>query len=251
MTISYEERIQAVWRTIANVLFETHNWYIEYTYDDHVIIRYDDKHYRTNYTIDALGNVVIAEPATWQRVERAWLVAAAKSIRSNSRAVKKVGEYTLRGYGVVFNGKDLVGDTFTKDTDFGQDRSFVGLPVFYDHALSGVKSQIGTVKAYEFADDGLIFEIEIDKRKKYADTVMALAESGALGQSTGAVAHLVHNEQGEMKRWIIGEVSLTPTPAEPRTSAIPVKTTPKAAPKASGDDATDEAGDDTYIILED
>lgn len=251
MTISYEERIQAVWRTIANVLFETYNWNIEYTYDDHVIIRYDDKHYRANYTIDALGNVVITEPATWQRVERAWLVAAAKSIRSNSRAVKKVGDYTLRGYGVVFNGKDLVGDTFTKDTDFGQDRSFVGLPVYYDHALAGIKSQIGTVKAYEFADDGLIFEIEIDKRKKYADTVMALAESGALGQSTGAVAHLVHNEAGEIKRWIIGEVSLTPTPAEPRTSAIPVKTTPKAAPKASGDDAEQQAGDDTYIILED
>lgn len=250
MAISYEERIQAVWRAIGTVLFETYDWYVDYTYEDHVIVRYGDKHYRVNYTVDALGDVVITEPATWQRVERAWLVAAAKSIRSNPRAVKKVGDYTLRGYGVVFNGKDLVGDTFTKDTDFGQDRSFVGLPVFYDHALSGVKSQIGTVKAYEFADDGLIFEIEIDKRKKYADTVMALAESGALGQSTGAVAHLVHNEAGEIKRWIIGEVSLTPTPAEPRTSAIPVKTTPKAAPKASGDDVEQQAGDgDTYIII--
>lgn len=252
MAISYEERIQAVWRAIGTVLFETYDWYVDYTYEDHVIVRYGDKHYRANYTVDALGNVVIAEPATWQRVEREWLVAAAKSIRSNSWAVKKVGDYTLRGYGVVFNGKDLVGDTFTKDTDFGQDRSFVGLPVYYDHALAGIKSQIGTVKAYEFADDGLIFEIEIDKRKKYADTVMALAESGALGQSTGAVAHLVHNEAGEIKRWIIGEVSLTPTPAEPRTSALPVKNQPpEASLQASGDDATDEAGDDTYIILED
>lgn len=247
MAFSLEEHIQRVRTAVYRA--SQHDVYVEYTYTDHVIVNYDDKFYRANYTIDALGAVTIEDPSLWQRVEREWMAAATKTFRANRHAVKVVGDYTLRGYGLVFGGQDLVGDTFTKDTDFGQDRSFVGLPVFYDHALSGVKSQVGTVKAYEFADDGLIFEIEIDKHKRYADTIMALARCGALGQSTGAVAHLVHNEAGEMKRWIIGEVSLTPTPAEPRTSALPVKTAPQAAPKALGDSATQQAGDNDIVII--
>lgn len=253
-SVSFEEHMQrvrnAMYSAIGRALAPEVHAFVEYTYPDYAIINVEGVFYRADYTVDALGNVSITDPGTWPRVEREWMLAAVKSIHSRPHAVKKIGDYLLRGYGVVFGGQDLTGDTFTKATDLGQGRSFVGLPVFYDHALAGVKSQIGAVKAYEFADDGLIFEIEIDKAKRYADTVMALAESGALGQSTGAVAHLVYNEKGEMKRWIIGEVSLTPTPAEPRTTALPMtKTLPQAqAPQMPGDGMA-QAGDDTYIII--
>ena len=138
----------------------------------------------------------------------------AKSLASS---IKAIGDYALRGRGIVYGGADLVGDTFTKATDLGEMRSFVGMPVYYDHALGGLKSQIGAVKAWHPDSEGIEVEIEIDRRHKYADQVMQLVKSGALGLSTGALSHLVVRDSGEIKRWIVGEISLTPTPAEPRT----------------------------------
>jgi HK97 family phage major capsid protein len=132
-------------------------------------------------------------------------------------AVKAIGDYTLKGRGIVYGGQDLAGDTFTRDTDLGDTRSFVGMPVYYDHSLGGIKSQIGTVKAWMPDDEGIDVEIELDRRHKYAKEVMKLVNSGALGLSTGALSHLVVREAGELKRWVVGEISLTPTPAEPRT----------------------------------
>ena len=133
-------------------------------------------------------------------------------------AVKAIGEYQLKGRGIVYGGQDLAGDTFTKDTDLGDTRSFVGMPVYYDHSLGGIKSQIGTVKAWVPSDEGIDVEIELDRRHKYAKEVMKLVDSGALGLSTGALSHLVVRQDGELKRWVVGEISLTPTPAEPRTA---------------------------------
>jgi HK97 family phage major capsid protein len=144
-------------------------------------------------------------------------------------AVKQISEYVVRGRGVVFGGKDLTGDRFTAQTDFGDTRSFVGMPVYYDHGLSDLQSQIGTVKMWQPDSEGIDVDIEIDKRHKYAQQVMALVKRGVLGLSTGALSHLVVRDGGELKRWIVGEISLTPTPAEPRTMAI---SDMKAVPQA-------------------
>lgn len=154
-------------------------------------------------------------------------------------AVKAVGDFSLQGKGIVYGGRDLVGDTFTKDTDLGDTRSFVGMPVYYDHAMSGIKSQIGTVKAWMPDDEGIDVEIELDRRHKYAEEVMSLVRKGALGLSTGALSHLVVRDGGELKRWVVGEISLTPTPAEPRT-ATEVKSEEGASSHA---DATPEPDD--------
>jgi HK97 family phage major capsid protein len=139
-------------------------------------------------------------------------------MNSITQAIKAIAPFTLAGRGVVYGGEDLTGDRFSKDTDFGATRSFVGMPVYYDHALGGIKSQIGMVKAWAPTDDGIDVQIELDRRHKYAQDVMKLAESGALGLSTGALPHLVERVNGEIKRWVVGEISLTPTPAEPRTT---------------------------------
>ena len=163
-------------------------------------------------------------------------------ITSMGSAVKAVAPYTIRGRGVVFGGEDLTGDTFTKDTDFGETRPFVGMPVYYDHSLGGLRGQIGTVKAWMPADDGIDVEIEIDRRNKYAADVMKLVKKGALGLSTGAVSHLVVRDGGEVKRWVVGEISLTPTPAEPRT-ITEVKTAQDTAPSLAG--ASSIGTDDT------
>lgn len=255
-SVSLEEYCGLV-RNAVDTAMERANAYgwVEYTYEDHVILNFGGVFYRANYEDDTDGSITVAPATEWTRVEREWMAPGTKNrgtIKSAPKAVKATGDYTLRGYGVVFGGKDLLGDTFSKDTDYGADRSFVGMPVYYDHAMGGLKSQIGTVKAYEFADDGLIFEIEIDRRKKYADTVMQLANDQALGQSTGAVAHLVYAEKGEMKRWLIGEVSVTPIPAEPRTNADPLKyLLSQTDQQALGESANDTVTtDDEYYILD-
>ena len=139
--------------------------------------------------------------------------------------VKTVAPFTIKGRGIVYGGADLTGDTFTKGTDLGDTRPFVGLPVYYDHALGSMRGQIGQVKSWQPTDDGIDVEIEIDRRNKYAAEVMKLVKSGALGLSTGALSHLVVRDGGELKRWIVGEISLTPTPAEPRTTSDAVKRT--------------------------
>jgi HK97 family phage major capsid protein len=143
------------------------------------------------------------------------------TVKTLPQSVKAIGEYMVKGKGIVYGGFDLTDDRFTADTDLGGSRPFEGMPVFYDHAMGGIKSQIGMVKAWQPSDDGIDVEIELDRRHKYADEVMKLVESGALGLSTGAVSHLVVREpvKGgyEIKRWHVAEISLTPTPAEPRT----------------------------------
>jgi 2'-5' RNA ligase len=154
-------------------------------------------------------------------------------------AVKALGDWSLTVRGIVYGGHDLVGDTFTKATDLGFGRDPVGMPVFYDHAQRGIKSQIGHVTAWKADDDGIDFEVELDRRHKYAEMVMGLARKGALGGSTGALSHLVVRERGALKRWIVGELSLTPTPAEPRSH---MKADPDLDPTAiDGGDVTPEA----------
>ena len=138
-------------------------------------------------------------------------------VKSYGSGVKAVGDYVVRGRGIVYGGQDLTGDRFTKATDLGDTRSFVGTPVYYDHGLSSIRGQIGTVKAWTPVGDGIDVQIELDKRLDYIDDVMKLVKSGALGLSTGALSHLVVRQAGELKRWVVGEISLTPTPAEPRT----------------------------------
>ena len=134
-------------------------------------------------------------------------------------SVKSVGDYTVKGTALVYGGRDLVGDTFTKETDFGETRPFIGMPVYFDHSGGRLESQIGEVKAWIPTDEGIDVEIEIYKSRKYANDVMKLVQGGFLGMSTGAVSHLVVRNAGVIKRWVVGELSLTASPAEPRTIA--------------------------------
>lgn len=162
--------------------------------------------------VDALDNTRIMKSGEGDALD---------TVKTLPQSVKAVGDYMVKGKGIVFGGFDLTDDRFTADTDLGGSRPFEGMPVFYDHAMGGIKSQIGMVKAWMPSDDGIDVEIELDRRHKYADEVMKLVEAGALGLSTGAVSHLVVREpvKGgyEIKRWHVAEISLTPTPAEPRT----------------------------------
>ena len=131
--------------------------------------------------------------------------------------VKMVSDYVIKGRAIVYGGRDLVGDYFTKDTDLGESRSFIGMPVYYDHALGNERNQIGIVKQWVSEDGGIDVEIELSKRYRYVEQVLELVKKGAIGLSTGAVGNTVVREKGQLKRWVVGELSLTTTPCEPRT----------------------------------
>ena len=138
--------------------------------------------------------------------------------------VKMVSEdeesFTVGGYGVVFGGRDLYGETFSKNTDFMTEDVAAHPPTFYDHALGSVKAKIGNVVKQHADDIGIWMEAQIEKSKEYAHEILELVKQGRLGYSTGSAPHLVERVEGLIKRWPIIEVSLTPTPAEPRTLGV-------------------------------
>ena len=144
---------------------------------------------------------------------------------------------TIGGLAVVYGGQDLEGDTFTASTDFMDDHASDHMPVLYDHALGDIKSTLGVVTKIEERDAGLWMEAQIDRAKAYAKEVLELVKSGRLGYSTGSVAHLVQRLEGQIKRWPIYELSLTPTPAEPRTLGVEfLKTLDLLVGQPAGDD---------------
>lgn len=125
----------------------------------------------------------------------------------------------IGGYGVVFGGRDLDGETFTPDTDYQLDL-VPRKPVLFDHAQRDIKSALGHVDDVKADDTGLWVEAELERNRDYVEQVMALVQAGALGWSSGTAAHLARREGGVIKSWPVIEWSLTPTPAEPRTLGV-------------------------------
>ena len=144
--------------------------------------------------------------------------------------VKALGGGKIGGHLALFtpaNSPDLQGDHFTKSTDFflenGDQR-----PILYRHGMHPVIKARKLGKATLTVDDvGLFIEGELDLRDKYEKAIYWLAEKGKLGWSSGSMSHLVtrkpNGKSFEILSWPVGEASLTPTPVEGRTSAIPLK----------------------------
>jgi len=126
---------------------------------------------------------------------------------------------TVGGYGVIFDGEDLEGETFTPETDFMPDLVPDKL-VLYDHTQGDVKHVLGKTVKEEADDFGIWVEAQLDKSKEYIKEILKLIDEKILGWSSGSVGHLIEREGKTIKRWPIVEYSLTPTPAEPRTLGV-------------------------------
>lgn len=144
-------------------------------------------------------------------------------------AVKFVGADTIEGlaipYGGTFAGKDLMGEAFDASTDlciawFGKS----GRPVLYDHGFDdAIKTDvIGRQDDYEERPDGIWAQSQLDRNVRYRKAVDRLIEAGALGYSSGSMAHLASKNArtGIITRWPWVELSLTPIPAEPSTLGV-------------------------------
>lgn len=143
-------------------------------------------------------------------------------------AIKAMDEATITigGYGVVFGGVDLTGEQFAKDCDFWLEKLPGSRPVLYDHGGEPTlkAAVLGATTKIEADEVGLWVEAQLQRSAQYADYVLELLQAGVLGYSSGALSHLVERVQGPgatvIKSWPIGEFSLTPTPAEPRTLGV-------------------------------
>ena len=146
-------------------------------------------------------------------------------------AVKDLGNGKVGGYLVVFGSPtdpDLTGDYFTKSTDFDLERSNK-TTIYYNHALDGtMKSRKLGTGELKVDDVGVFVEAQLELRDEYEKAIYGMAQKGKLGWSSGTASHLVEREsKGSafwIKAWALGlDASLTPTPAEPKTLAIPLK----------------------------
>ncbi len=154
-------------------------------------------------------------------------------------AVKSLGGDLIGGYGVVWGNeeeKDIESDWFTKATDLWLD-TYKNQPLMFDHA-SGIKIpddpgvpeedqdmprryKIGHVIKATPDEIGLWVEGVIDAHNDWVDGVHKLIDKGVLYFSSGSAPHLIKRaENGEIKSWPMIELSLTPTPAEPRRTNV-------------------------------
>jgi len=144
-------------------------------------------------------------------------------------AVKALGDGRVGGYLVRYGNADeldLEQEYFTAKTDYGSAQQS---DVYYNHGLDAVlgRKRLGTWPL-KFDDVGAWLEGQLDLRDAYEKAIYTLAEKGKLGLSSGTAPHLVEKKQfgsaWEITRWPLGlDASLTPTPAEPRNAAMPLK----------------------------
>ena len=140
-------------------------------------------------------------------------------------AIKVISEtddtVTIGGYLVRYGNPvdtDLEGDYFTPDTYFGENTKAT---VVYHH---GMDAKMGARRLgsgeLKRDDAGLWMEAQLKMRDEYEKYIAEMVKQGKLGYSSGAVGHLVERtptgKANRIDTWIIGEASITPTPAEPR-----------------------------------
>lgn len=126
------------------------------------------------------------------------------------------GDLILEGYGVMFDVQDLEGEFFTKETNFYLE-NFERLPVLYGHNQKEIRGVIGKATVEKVDDVGILFNIIIDRASRYKELVKKLVEMGKLGLSSGTAEQFFSKEANMIKEWGFVELSLTETPAEPRT----------------------------------
>jgi hypothetical protein len=153
---------------------------------------------------------------------------------------KALGDGKVGGYLVVFgsaDAPDLVGDYFTADTDFRLGQTGAKSVVLFDHGLDPTlgKSIVGEVSLKVDAK-GVWAEGVLKARESYSAAVKEiigkdlpdLIAGKKLGWSSGTAAHLVERKKVgaayQITTWPLGlDASLTATPCEPRTLAVPLK----------------------------
>jgi len=148
-------------------------------------------------------------------------------MQNNLKAVSKTDtELRVGNYMVLFGGKDLVGEFFTKSTEFDSSYTDIGMMyVDFEHGRDSEKTGnsqnniLGVVdwKTARIDDTGIFVERVLNRRSDYVRHLEQLIEAGIVGTSSEAVASGVRKKaSGEIVSWPLMRDSLTVTPMEPR-----------------------------------
>lgn len=139
---------------------------------------------------------------------------------------KSTNDLTVGNYIILFGGRDLVGEYFTKNTKFESPYTDIGtMYVDFEHGIDpdglGIddNSVLGVVdwKSARVDDKGVFVERVLSRRAEYMDYITDLIEAGMMGTSSEAVRGKVSKTRdGEITVWPLKRDSLTLTPMEPR-----------------------------------
>ena len=143
-----------------------------------------------------------------------------KAISSNDNELR-VGNYI-----VLFGGKDLTGEHFTKSTDFSSNFTDIGtLYVDFEHGRdqdgfgNSSDNVLGVVdwKSAKIDEKGIFVERVLNRRSKYIQYLEDLINAGVVGTSSESVrGKSLKTKDGEITKWPLMRDSLTLTPMEPR-----------------------------------
>lgn len=260
--ISLNEHTEMVRRAVHQMLDGMRNaetesyWDVLDVYEDDVVVRdYAEVlgYYRVPYQMIE-GQCQVAERAEWTEVEKEWVERKMLDAPVTfSAPLKALGDGKVGGYLVVFGDEkstDLEGEFFTAETDFDiedDDR----ITVYYQHGLDPVlKGRVLGRGVVRRDDVGVWMEAQLKLRDEYEQFIYRQVEAGKMGLSSGTLPNLVERvPRGGatwIKRWPLGkDGSITPTPAEPRASVVPLKTLltaatgepPQPSPGAQGGEA--------------
>lgn len=266
MEISLEERLSKIQQAVSNY-YETIRdeitpqdfGYCYIIYDTYLIVRtMKDEYYQVMYTITD-NEVVLDTRDLWTQVERAWVETANATkalqicdmpdtflITCSNEPLKtyiKDNHGYVKALGLRFgtpNERDLQGDYFTSDTDYGPNLGN-GVAATLNHRIPLVTTKSTTserqflqtlakhpfkypVKAVK-TDMGILVEHVLDLADEYEQLVFDLAQKGKFRWSSGSAPHMVDRDStGQVKTWHIVEWAYTPYAAEPRLPTIsPVK----------------------------
>jgi hypothetical protein len=144
--------------------------------------------------------------------------------------VKTNAEGIVEGLGIVFGSESEPDqspqhDFFTEDS-FIQKKSTFSVPLFYNHGMP-FDDQIGEATLTKSAN-GWMTTAEIDTTTELGKKVYEAVQEKPHGFSTGALQHLVKREAKSngtnfLKKWVVGEISLTERPAERKAIVQSIK----------------------------
>lgn len=215
------DRVRSAFSDLApgrSAMVEPPSFWVRETFDDHIIAELGDELWKVSYTITD-DKVTFAPRDEWEKVEQTFVPAKAYAIKA---AGETDTHYLVEGYGAVWGGRDVVGEHFTKATELWLDKLTPTPPILYHHGLDPTikRAVLGNVLTTKVDDAGLWVEAQIEKAQRYTARVMQLVNKGLLGFSIGTAKHLVEKAGGQLKVWPLIELSLTPTPCEPRTLGV-------------------------------